>query len=93
MDDAATGAGSPSARPSAPRWRARLRRALLLAVGLLYLLSVPWYRAADPRPGLLFGLPDWVAVAIGCYALAALGNAAAWLLADLPEREEDEAER
>ena len=63
--------------------RARLRRALLAAVGLLFLLSVPWYRTGGEAPGRLLGLPDWVAVALGCYALAALLNAGAWLLTEV----------
>jgi hypothetical protein len=54
------------------------RRWLLAGVGLLYLFSVPWYRAADANPPLLFGLPDWVAVALLCYSGAAVLNAIAW---------------
>jgi hypothetical protein len=65
--------------------RRRLRRVLLLAVGLLYVLSIPWYRVPGESPALLFGLPDWVAVALACYAAAALLNAVAWLLSDVAE--------
>jgi hypothetical protein len=69
----------------------RLRRGLLLAVGGLYALSIPWYRAPDADPRLVLGLPDWVAVALGCYVGAALLNAWAWLLSDVsdepPEQE------
>ena len=57
--------------------RQRLRRALLIGVGVLYLLSIPWYREA--------GNTDWVAVAIGCYVGAAVLNALAWLLTDIDE--------
>jgi hypothetical protein len=68
----------------------RLRRALLLAIGLLYALSIPWYRASGEAPLLVFGLPDWVMVALGCYAAVALLNAAAWLLTEIPEDEPPE---
>jgi hypothetical protein len=37
---------------------------------------------------LVFGLPDWVAVALGCYLAVAILNALAWLLTDIPERAE-----
>jgi hypothetical protein len=43
---------------------------------------------------MILGLPDWVAVAIFCYAAAAILNSAAWLLADIPESvADDEAHR
>jgi len=67
--------------------RQALRRALLVGVGLLYALSIPWYRGADDVPEELLGLPDWVAVALLCYAGAALLNAGAWLLSDIPDEE------
>jgi len=70
--------------PERPRWVRWLRRALLCGVGLLYAASIPWYRG-DAPPARLFGLPDWVAVAILCYAAAAILNAAAWLLTDIRE--------
>ena len=54
----------------------------MIGIGLLYVASVPWYRDADAPLRIVFGLPDWVAVAIGCYAAAACLNAAAWLLRD-----------
>ncbi len=84
----ARGAASPSrvggagARPS---WRRRVRAGLLVAIGVLYVISVPWYRSGDGELRLLFGLPDWVAVAVLCYAGVALLNALAWLLAEVPE--------
>lgn len=65
--------------------RRRVVRALALAgIGLLYALSIPWYRR-EGEPGLLFGLPDWVAVAVGCYVGAAVLNAVAWLATDIPD--------
>jgi hypothetical protein len=71
---------------AAPRERrARLRAILLAVVGVLYLLSVPWYRDPAAPLRLILGLPDWVAVALGCYVLAAVLNAWAWLLADVDD--------
>ena len=58
----------------------RLRTALLLAIGVLYVVSIPWYRTPGDAPELWLGLPGWVTVALGCYGAAALLNAAAWLL-------------
>ena len=63
--------------------RAKLRRLLLGLVALLLVLSVPWYRDASAEPALWLGLPDWVTVALLCYAGAAVLNAVAWLLTDL----------
>ena len=57
----------------------RLRGALLAAIGILYLVSVPWYRSDDQPLQLFLGLPDWVGVAVLCYAAAAVLNALAWL--------------
>jgi len=65
--------------------RARVRICLLLCIGALYVISVPWYRDSDAPVAYLLGLPDWVAVAVACYAAVAVLNAGAWLLADLPE--------
>jgi hypothetical protein len=62
----------------------RLRKALLWAIALLFIASIPWYRG-DAPVGRLFGLPDWVAVALLCYALAAVFNSVAWLLTDVPD--------
>lgn len=69
---------------------ARLRYVLLAAVGALYVLSIPWYRTSGERPELFWGLPDWVAVALACYAAAAVLNAWAWLKTDVPDAEESE---
>jgi hypothetical protein len=60
-----------------------VRRLLLALIAILYLLSIPWYRTTGEVPGILFGLPDWVAVALGCYAAAALLNAIAWWITDV----------
>ncbi len=68
--------------------RTRVRRVLLGLIALLYVASVPWYRDADAPLRIVFGVPDWVAVAIGCYALAACLNAAAWRLSDASEETE-----
>jgi hypothetical protein len=67
-----------------------LRRALLVAIGVLYVLSIPWYRTPGADPELWLGLPDWVTVAIGCYAAVAVLNAAAWLLSDVRDDVESE---
>jgi hypothetical protein len=85
--------GEGGARFEQRRWVRRLRHALLCLIGLLFVASIPWYRGASP-PARIFGLPDWVAVAILCYAAAAILNAAAWLLTDIPDSVgEDEARR
>lgn len=55
-----------------------MRKGLLAAIVLLFVLSVPWYRDTAEPVSMVLGLPDWVAVAIGCYAAAALLNAVAW---------------
>jgi hypothetical protein len=72
--------------------RRRLRGALLCAIGVLYALSIPWYRDAG-EPALVFGLPDWVAVAVACYAAVAVLNAIAWLLTDVPDAPAADDER
>jgi hypothetical protein len=67
-----------------------MRMILLGAIGVLYVLSIPWYRSEDAPLRMLLGLPDWVAVALGCYVAVAVLNSIAWLLtevrddADLP---------
>jgi hypothetical protein len=65
--------------------RARLRIWLLAAIAALVLFSVPWYRETGASVGLIWGLPDWVAVALGCYVGVAILNSVAWLLTDMPE--------
>lgn len=77
---------TPMANPSEVRppeergpIRRRLRALLLAAIAALYLFAVPWYRADDQPLRLVLGLPDWVAVAVLCYALVAVLNSAVWL--------------
>ena len=67
--------------------RRRRRRLLLFAIGLLYLLSVPWYRSASDGLNILWGLPDWVTVAVVCYTLVAILNSLAWRLTDIDDRD------
>ncbi len=70
--------------------RRRVRRALLLAIAVLYAVSIPWYRPTGAEPELWLGLPDWVAVALLCYVGVAVLNCVAWLLTDVrdPDRED-----
>lgn len=82
---AATGGGRS-------RGARRLRAALLCVVVLLFALSIPWYRTSGETTSVIFGLPDWVAVALGCYLGVALLNAIAWLLTEIPERVETRGE-
>lgn len=74
---------------SSPRWARRTRAALLAAIGLLYVLSIPWYRSEGPS-GRLLGLPDWVSVALLCYVAVALLNCAAWLLTEVRDEVPDD---
>ena len=64
-----------------------LRKLLLLLVGLLYVLSIPWYRPTGAQPEIVWGLPDWVTIALGCYIGVALLNSIAWLLVDVSDHE------
>jgi len=61
---------------------------LLALIGVLYVASVPWYRADDAPLRLWLGLPDWVATALGCYVVAAVLNAWAWWLTDVRDPDE-----
>jgi hypothetical protein len=65
--------------------RARVRSLLLGVIVVLYVISIPWYRADDQPLRVVAGLPDWVAVALGSYVAVAILNALAWGLTDLPE--------
>ncbi len=60
-----------------------LRRLLLAGIAVLYVIAVPWYRTSGEVPGTIGGLPDWVAVALACYAASAVLNAIAWWRTDL----------
>ncbi len=71
-------------------WRVVLRRCVLGAIGLLYLVSIPWYRTTGEIPPLLFGLPDWVAVALACYLGVAVLNAVAWTLTEVSDGDSPE---
>jgi hypothetical protein len=74
--------GAPVAR--------RLRAALLAVIAALYVVSIPWYRGSNAPTSVWLGLPDWVAVALLCYAAVAVLNSFAWLLTDIPDRDESE---
>jgi hypothetical protein len=80
------------ARARAVRSRARLRRSLLVLIAVLFVASVPWYRASGELPAVVLGLPDWVAVALGCYVGVAVFNAIAWALTDVPDVPSPDAE-
>ena len=71
----------------------RLRVALFGTIGLLYAISIPWYRTPGENPTLWLGLPDWVAVALACYVGVAVLNAVAWLIADVPDSERGTEDR
>ncbi len=72
-----------------------VRRICLALIGVLYVVSVPWYRESGEAPAIWLGLPDWVVVAVLCYAGVAVLNAFAWMATDVPdaptEREESPA--
>ena len=65
--------------------RRKLRLGLLLAIVVLFAVSIPWYRETGQVPEIVFGLPDWVALALGCYVLVAVFNCIAWLLTDVAD--------
>ncbi len=71
--------------------RSRVRRASLAAIGILYAVSIPWYRETGSEPALWLGLPDWVALALVCYVGVAALNSVAWWLADVPEADGGES--
>jgi hypothetical protein len=73
--------------------RRLVRNVLLVCIILLYVASIPWYRDSDAPLVLIFGLPDWVAVALLCYGGVALLNSLAWLLTDISDPIEREATR
>ena len=67
------------------RKRSRIRLFLLGLVFLLFVFSVPWYRGDPEGLSLVLGLPNWVAVALGCYGVAAILNSLAWLWTDIDD--------
>ena len=69
--------------------RRYLRRLAFAAIGLLYILSVPWYRSDDDAVAIVLGLPDWVAVALACYVTIAVLNGVAWWLGDVSDSLDD----
>ena len=73
--------------------RARARTWLLLAIGVLYVVSVPWYRETGAPVSYVWGLPNWVAVALACYVVVAVLNGLAWLLTDISEEPPPDPER
>lgn len=66
----------------------RLRGLLLTLIALLFVVSVPWYRETGEEVVMFFGLPEWVAVALGCYVGVAILNSLAWLLTDVIDPED-----
>ncbi|MDJ0785970.1 MAG: hypothetical protein QNK05_04140 [Myxococcota bacterium] len=74
-----------------PTSRQRLRRGLLVAIAVLYAVSIPWYREGGAAPEHWLGLPDWAAVAVVCYVGVAILNAAAWLLTDVDDDAPDDS--
>ena len=70
-------------------WARRVRRALLAVIGVLFAVSIPWYRRGGEEVELWLGLPDWVSLAILCYVGIAALNSVAWLLTDIPDNVDD----
>lgn len=71
----------------ARRW---VRRGCFAAIAALYVFAIPWYRDGSAPLTIVAGMPDWVATALACYALAGGLTAIAWWLTEVPgEREED----
>ncbi len=73
-----------------PAMASRVRSGLLVAIGVLYVLSIPWYREAGALPeggasGGWLGLPDWVGVALACYVAIAVLNSVAWALTEVDD--------
>ena len=89
MKSAEGGSGTAGSRARVG-WRVVLRRWLLAAIGLLYVISIPWYRETGEIPPLLFGLPDWVTIALTCYVGVAVLNAIAWMLTEVSDGEATE---
>ena len=62
-----------------------VRRVCLMLIGVLYVVSVPWYRESGEAPAIWLGLPDWVAVSVLCYVGVAVLNAFAWAATDVED--------
>ena len=57
-----------------------LKTSLVSLLPMLLIFSVPWYRKSGARSSFLIdGIPDWVTVALICYALIALVNFVVWV--------------
>ncbi len=52
---------------------------------MLYIASIPWYRTPGAEATPVWGLPDWVLVALLCYVASAVLNCLAWLVTDIPD--------
>jgi hypothetical protein len=80
------------ARPdrSSHRSPGRSRLVLLCTIAVLYVISVPWYRDPDAELRIVFGLPDWAAVALACYVGVAVLNGFAWLRTEIDDDVEGE---
>ena len=76
--------GSTSGQASLRR---KARRIVMAVIALLYVISVPWYRATGDPVEVVAGLPDWVALALACYVAVAALNALAWWLTEVPDDE------
>ena len=62
-----------------------LRYTAFVLIAALYLISIPWYRDTDAPLRLWLGLPDWAAVALVSYTLAAAANAFAWRMTEFED--------
>lgn len=72
---------------------ATVRRICLVVIGVLYVVSIPWYRKSGEAPAIWLGLPDWVAVSVLCYVAVAVLNAVAWGVTDVPDALPESEER
>ena len=88
-----TDAGASAMRGSTNgQARRRARRIVMVLIALLYVISVPWYRATGDPVEVVAGLPDWVALALACYVAVAVLNAVAWWLTEVPDAEPPEVD-
>jgi hypothetical protein len=77
--------GAPGEKGMNRSARAWGRLVSLLAIAVLYTVSVPWYRATGDPLRIWLGLPDWVAVAFLCYVGVAVLNGLAWACTDVTD--------